>query len=458
VRRTALLVPDGKRVAGLRDTLTLFRALEAFLDPLLILVWLLALAAWYDAALDARLVAACVLVFALAFPGDVALSDPPPVIWRKCLVISLTVLAGLALFGVAVAWRKIPPRRELAIGIALLPIMLFAVHLAVRIVLPRVLELARMQETVVICGVNEIGAGLAAHFQDNPYFGLNFLGYFDDRHRDRLQQIGTQPLLGAFRDLGNFARHHRVDRIYLSLPMATQPRIVRMLDDLRDSTASIYFAPDIFITDLINGKVESVGGLPVVAVRESPYAGANGVLKRAEDAALSLVALVLLAPLMAALALWVRRESPGPALARQRRYGLDGREITVYEFRVAPAGDPRATRLDRWLRRTELDKLPQLLNVLQGQMSLVGPQPTLDAVNQQYRRLIPDYMLRHKAKPGITGLAQVRGQRGVDLAGMTRRIASDIEYLRGWSLSLDLWILMVALLRLARGLRGGSGH
>lgn len=431
---------------GLRETLTLFRALQAFLDPLLVLSWLLALAAWFGAPVDARLIAAGVLAFALAFPGEVALTDAPPAVWRKCLVTSVTVLAGLALLGVAVGWRIVVPRRDLLLASAPLPLLLFAAHCALRLALPRLLDVTRQRESVVICGVNEIGARLATHFQANPYFGLTFLGYFDDRERSRLPTVADQPLLGVLRDLGDFVRLERVDRIYLALPMATQPRIVQLLDDLRDSTASIYFAPDIFFTDLINGKVESVGGMPVVAVRESPYTGINSLVKRVEDLTLGLLALLLLAPLIGAIALWVRHGSPGAALVRQRRYGLDGREIAVYGFRVA-----QRTRCGRWLRRTDLDRLPQLLSVLQGQMSLVGPQPYVAAVGQEYRKRIPDYMLRHKAKPGITGLAQVRNLQGDDLAGMTQRIASDIEYLRRWSLGLDLSIIALSTLRRLRG-------
>jgi putative colanic acid biosynthesis UDP-glucose lipid carrier transferase len=195
-----------------------------------------------------------------------------------------------------------------------------------------------------------------------------------------------------------------------------------------------------------------------VAVRESPFCGTAGVLKRGSDILLAGSALLLLAPLLAAIAILVRRSSPGPALFRQRRYGLDGREFVVYKFRTmtvcedepvmqATRLDLRVTQIGRFLRRTSLDELPQLLNVLSGSMSLVGPRPHAVAHNQHYRKLVSGYMLRHKVRPGITGLSQVNGLRGetVDVEKMRRRVELDIEYLKNWSLGLDVRILLKTL-------------
>jgi putative colanic acid biosynthesis UDP-glucose lipid carrier transferase len=440
----------------LRRTMTVAGAIEAFLDPLLILLWLLALALWIGQPLDARVAVSAVLVFALTYPGNVALTDAPLALVGKCVVTSLTVLAGLALLGYASGALQGAPRHVLLPWFGALPMVLFAGHLLARATLPLLLRLTDSQSTVVVCGVNDTGAGLAAQFLNNPYFGVRFLGYFDDREPYRLRHLGSLGLLGTFDELGSYVREHRVDRIYMALPMATQPRIVKMLDDLKDSTASIYFAPDIFVTDLINGRFETVAGMPVVAVRDTPFSGVNSVVKRLEDVVLSSLALAISAPLLVAIAIGVRLSSPGPALFKQRRYGLDGREIVVYKFRTmtvaedgastftaAQKGDRRITRFGQFLRRTSLDELPQVINVLQGRMSLVGPRPHVVAMNEQFRKLISGYMLRHKVRPGITGLAQVRGFRGGDdLDQMTKRISSDIEYLRNWTLGMDLWILL----------------
>ena len=257
-------------------------------------------------------------------------------------------------------------------------------------------------------------------------------------------------------NVADYARAQRIDVIYIALPMASQPRILRLLEELRDTTASIYFVPDIFVSDLIQARVDSLGGLPVVAVCESPFYGFNGVVKRVSDIALSLFILAIISPLMLAIAIGVKLSSRGPILFKQRRYGLDGRKIVVYKFRsmtVAEDGDlvrqatrndSRITKFGAFLRRTSLDELPQFINVLQGRMSVVGPRPHAVAHNEIYRKLIRGYMIRHKVRPGITGLAQVMGFRGETetVEKMKARIEHDLQYLRNWSLLLDLQIIL----------------
>ncbi|HJQ63865.1 MAG TPA: exopolysaccharide biosynthesis polyprenyl glycosylphosphotransferase, partial [Burkholderiales bacterium] len=214
-------------------------------------------------------------------------------------------------------------------------------------------------------------------------------------------------------------------------------------------------APDIFLYDLIQARMDTVGDMPVVAVCETPFYGLNGLIKRASDLVLATAILALIFPLMLAIALGVKYTSPGPVLFKQRRYGVDGREIVVYKFRtmtvVEDAGEIRqATRDDRritsfgaFLRRNSLDELPQFINVVQGRMSIVGPRPHAVAHNELYRKLIKGYMIRHKVKPGITGLAQINGLRGETetLEKMKARIEYDLAYLRNWSLRLDLQII-----------------
>jgi putative colanic acid biosynthesis UDP-glucose lipid carrier transferase len=249
---------------------------------------------------------------------------------------------------------------------------------------------------------------------------------------------------------------HRIDLIYIALPMASQPRILRLLEELHDTTASIYFAPDIYLIDLIQARVDTIGGLPVIAVCESPFYGASGLIKRVSDIVLASAILALISPLMLAIAIGVKLTSPGPALFKQRRYGLDGREIVVYKFRTmrvledgnvirqATRDDPRVTHFGEFLRASSLDELPQFINVLQGRMSVVGPRPHAVAHNEMYRKLIRSYMIRHKVRPGITGLAQVNGLRGEtsSLDSMQMRIEHDLAYLRNWSLLLDLQIVL----------------
>jgi putative colanic acid biosysnthesis UDP-glucose lipid carrier transferase len=256
-------------------------------------------------------------------------------------------------------------------------------------------------------------------------------------------------------EVSNYIKQNRVDLIYLTLPLASQPRLLKLLDELHDTTASIYFVPDIFLFDLIQARIDNVNGIPVVAACETPFYGINGLIKRASDIVLSSAILFVAAPVMAAIAIGVKLSSPGPVLFKQRRYGVDGREILVYKFRSmtvcedgdeikqATRNDQRMTTFGAFLRRTSLDELPQLVNVLQGRMSLVGPRPHAVAHNELYRKLIKGYMMRHKVKPGITGWAQVNGLRGETdtLEKMETRIEYDLDYLRHWSLMLDLQII-----------------
>jgi putative colanic acid biosynthesis UDP-glucose lipid carrier transferase len=206
----------------------------------------------------------------------------------------------------------------------------------------------------------------------------------------------------------------------------------------------------------MQARFDNVGGMPVIAICETPFMGLNSAIKRASDIVFGFVILALLVPLMLAIALAVKLTSPGPVIFRQRRYGLYGEEIIVYKFRSmtvtddggtivqARKDDRRLTRIGAFLRRTSLDELPQFVNVLQGRMSVVGPRPHAVAHNEQYRKLIKGYMLRHKVKPGITGWAQVNGMRGetATLDKMQARIQYDLDYLRSWSVWLDLWIIL----------------
>jgi putative colanic acid biosynthesis UDP-glucose lipid carrier transferase len=266
-------------------------------------------------------------------------------------------------------------------------------------------------------------------------------------------------MLGKLAEISGFVRREKADVIFIALPMRHIERVMNLLDDLRDSTASIYYLPDVFFFDLIQSRTSEIEGMPVVAMCETPFYGYRGVQKRATDVGLALLILVLALPAMLIIAVVVKLTSRGPAIFRQRRYGLDGKEIVVYKFRSmrvaedgaeitqATRGDPRITGIGRILRRFSLDELPQLVNVLQGRMSLVGPRPHAIAHNEMYRKLIKGYMVRHKVLPGITGLAQVSGCRGEtqDLAQMQARVAFDLDYLRHWSPSLDLRILFLTI-------------
>jgi putative colanic acid biosynthesis UDP-glucose lipid carrier transferase len=296
---------------------------------------------------------------------------------------------------------------------------------------------------------------VANAFRARGDIGLSFLGYFDDRADQRVDPDAMLMRLGSLRQVAEYVREHGVHEVYITLPLGSQPRIVELLEQVQGTTASVFFVPDVFGISIIQGRLQDMNGVPVVGLCETPFTGTNRLVKRIEDVVLASLILVLISPLLLAIAIGVRLTSPGPAIFRQRRNGLDGTEIVVWKFRSmraqddgavvpqATKGDPRITALGAFLRRTSLDELPQFFNVLQGHMSIVGPRPHAVAHNEQYRQLIKAYMVRHKVKPGITGWAQIHGHRGETdtIEKMQARVEYDLEYLRNWTLGLDLQII-----------------
>ncbi len=435
--------------------------LQAALDPLVAIATLAAAATAFGAGFDGAVLILSLLVFAMTFPGGLTGQSARASAGAGDLMLEIVtgwvaIVGLLGLLGWATqTLEAFDPRMILAWALAT-PAALFAAHRLLPRVLPRVLATQGLQKVAVIAGANELGRRLAERLAADPMLGVRVAGYFDDRASVRLQDLPAAYNLGGLARLADYARAQRVDVIYIALPMASQPRILRLLEDLRDTTASIYFVPDIFVSDLIQARVDSIGGIPVVAVCETPFYGFNGVVKRASDIVLSALILLLISPLMLAIALGVKLSSPGPVLFKQRRYGLDGQKIVVYKFRTmtvaedgdvvrqATRNDARVTKLGAFLRRTSLDELPQFMNVLQGRMSVVGPRPHAVAHNEIYRKLIRGYMIRHKVRPGVTGLAQVNGWRGETetVEKMKGRIEMDLRYLRNWSLLLDLQIIL----------------
>lgn len=318
-----------------------------------------------------------------------------------------------------------------------------------------------------VVGVNPLGQRLAEAFGATPWLGHRFAGYYDDRayHEARRLDCPEELLAGNLDDLAEDARRGRVDEVFVAMPLRSEHRIMRLLEVLADTTASVYFVPDVFVFNLVRSSLDVVQGIPCIAVYGSPFRHepVDGFVKRAEDLVLATLALALLALPMLLIAVAVRLESPGPAIFRQTRYGMRGEPIEVWKFRTmavqedggevrqATRDDPRVTRLGAFLRRYSLDELPQFINVLQGRMSVVGPRPHAVAHNEFYRKQINGYMLRHTIKPGITGLAQVNGCRGETdtLDKMQRRVVYDLEYISRWRVWLDLKIIGQTVLKVA---------
>ena len=427
---------------------------KAATDPLLAVLTLLAVTLLHGESIRGAEIILGLLAFSLCYPGTIQFRHRQLDLLRA-LAGSWAVVAALLLgLGYVTGTSALFNSNVIFAWVLAVPLVQFVAHWLSPTLVPKVLALNRKQMAIII-GANDASRRLAHTFNGDPFSNTRVLAFFDDRNAQRLGEITEAPVAGRVADAASFVQEHNVKDIYIALPMAKQPRIVSLLDSLRDTTASIFFVPDIFMIDLIQARLDAVGGVPVVAVCDTPFDGVTGVTKRLSDIVISVLAILALAPLMLLIALAVKLSSPGPVIFRQKRYGLDGREINVWKFRTmrvmengaevvqATKGDKRVTKVGEFLRRTSLDELPQFFNVLEGRMSVVGPRPHAVAHNETFRKVIKGYMVRHKVKPGITGWAQVNGARGEtpEVADMARRVEYDLEYLRKWSLRLDFYIM-----------------
>jgi putative colanic acid biosynthesis UDP-glucose lipid carrier transferase len=342
----------------------------------------------------------------------------------------------------------------------LTPTLLVIFRLIVRLWLRELRKHGHNTRTLAIAGTSASAQKLLAQIQATPWLGFKIAGIYDDSDAPH-QPLGREllPLRGDLSQMVADVRTEAIDFVYIALPMHAENRIVQLIDALADTTASVYIIPDFFVFDLLHARWFNLGGLPIVSVFESPFHGVDGWLKRTEDLLLGGLILLFISPVLLLVALAVKFSSPGPIIFKQRRYGLNGQIVEVWKFRSmtvcedgdhipqAQKVDTRITPLGAFLRRTSLDELPQFFNVLQGGMSIVGPRPHAVAHNEQYRRLIHGYMLRHKIKPGITGWAQVNGWRGETdtLEKMEKRIEFDLAYMRNWSLWLDIKIIWLTI-------------
>ena len=314
---------------------------------------------------------------------------------------------------------------------------------------------------IAVLGITSSGCRLVEELFENPEIGLDFAGFYDDRVPERLSATYSPFLKGKIEEGIELAKNGEFDIVYIAMPLSAQDRIKDILLKLGDTTVEVHVVPDFFVFNLINSSIGQVGKVQTISVYSSPFSGVKSTLKRIEDFFGALVILTLISIPMCIIAALIKLDSKGPVFFVQNRYGQDGKKIKVYKFRSmttqdnggvvkqATKNDSRVTKLGALLRRTSLDELPQFINVLQGRMSIVGPRPHAVAHNEEYRKLVDFYMLRHKVKPGITGWAQVNGWRGETdtLDKMEKRIEYDLEYIREWSLFLDLKIIFMTILK-----------
>lgn len=387
----------------------------------------------------------------------------------------LAVVGVLLLLGYATKSSEVFSRRALFLWFLLTPPFLVAGSLAVQQWLRALLVSSRYTRSAVIVGTTKMALELARTLHQRPELGLKLRCVFVDETSgdpaiDEATSSAIRNIAGAdIRKGGCVAEYvnaRHIDVVFIARETHA-PGVREICDELRNTTSSVYLIPDVSLYDLMQARVGDVDGIPVIALCESPLQGTRGALKRVTDIVFATLLLIVAAPVMLLIAIAIKLDSPGRVFFKQDRYGLDGERIVVYKFRTmtvcengriivqAKRDDARVTRIGRILRRTSLDELPQLINVLQGRMSLVGPRPHAVAHNEEYRKLIAGYMVRHKVTPGITGLAQVSGCRGETstLDEMRRRVQYDLEYLRHWCWLLDIKIMLRTLVLVFRDKR-----
>jgi putative colanic acid biosynthesis UDP-glucose lipid carrier transferase len=336
--------------------------------------------------------------------------------------------------------------------------MRLAVLAAIRIAQGRGLFARR----IAIAGAGELGQQVARRLKQVRSAGLAVQAFYDDNDALLGRRVEDVPVRGGLGALKDDVKRLGIEQVWIALPLRAEPRVRELVQDLSPLNVEVCFVPDIFGFRLLNHSVAEIGGLPVIKITGDPLSGAKGVLKWVEDKVVAAAILIAISPLLLAIAIGVKLSSPGPIIFRQRRGGLDNREILVWKFRtmyvhdeskaqrLAVPGDPRITPFGSFLRRTSLDELPQFINVIKGDMSVVGPRPHPLWVHNFYAERIPKYLLRTWIKPGITGWAQICGWRG-ELSEewkMEMRIQHDLYYLENWSLGFDLYIILMTPFRM----------
>lgn len=381
------------------------------------------------------------------------------------LVIQAWIFTWLALLAIAFLLKDSSHFSRLIVAIWAIstPVTLFMYRLLLRYLLGYFRTRGWNSTRIVIIGAGDLGQRLANTFLDAKMLGYQPVAYFDDNLKLQGKTFKSVTVKGTIEDFLEYTHYTDLcDEVYITLPLRAEERIKQVLNALADSTVTVKFIPDCFAFDLLHSRMTDIGGIPIISVYDSPLNNlTNRFLKRLEDIVFSMIILIIISPLLIIISIAVKATSPGPILFRQKRYGLNQKEIYVWKFRSmkvmengdhipqASKDDKRFTKIGSFLRRTSLDELPQFFNTLTGRMSIVGPRPHAKAHNEMYRKLIQKYMLRHTVKPGITGWAQINGLRGETetLDKMEKRVQYDLYYIDNWSFWMDIKIIMLTIIK-----------
>ncbi len=370
-------------------------------------------------------------------------------------IIKVTVLSILFLAASTFFYREVSfSRIQAAYFWVLVTFLIIVSHMLVRIILMEARKRGFNLRHLLIIGSGDLGQMVAEKISLHPEFGMNIVGFLTEHPEKIGSEVSGSKVLGLYQDVSKIIKKYNIDQLYIALPLHAHDRMGKILENLEEETVDIKVVPDLLKFMNLQAGVEELDGLPVVNLNESPLYGWNIVIKRTSDIVLSALAIFVSSPLLLLIAIIIKLESRGPVIFRQERAGLDGKGFEMYKFRSmrvdaedktgpvwASKEDDRRTRLGTFLRKTSFDELPQLFNVLCGDMSLVGPRPERPVFVKNFKKSIPRYMLRLKMKAGLTGWAQVNGWRGN--TSLDKRIEFDLYYIKNWSLFFDFKIILL---------------
>jgi putative colanic acid biosysnthesis UDP-glucose lipid carrier transferase len=368
-----------------------------------------------------------------------------PRLWLAWTIVFLLLL----LIGYVTQTSALFSRILLCSWFALTPLALSIHHLAVRMLLRQIRTTGLNSRKAVIAGTGKLSQHLAQQLRDSPQLGLQFCGFFVEQPLVAMAEIPVRPLIGTLEELPDYVRRHRIDVVYVAMAIQNEATVSPLMNALRDTTACVYFVPNLTAFSLMQARVQNFQGIPLIAVWEMPTISAQIIAKRITDITVAVIALLLSSPLMLAIALLLKASSSGPILVKQQRYDCQGKAIPVYRF-CTEQPLPELSKLSQrnwigaFLHQTGLESWPKLINVLQGHLSIVGPRPQVAIHTELYRQYTKKFSrMGLSAKPGLTGWAQIHGlpEECESLETLQQQIAYDLDYLQNWSLWLDLKIM-----------------
>ncbi len=379
-------------------------------------------------------------------------SDHPAATYPWIWMAWVSVFTLLLLLGYITQTSALFSRLVLCSWFVVTPFALCLHHLKLRLLLRQLRTTGLNSRKAVIAGTGELSQMLSQQFRDSPQFGLQFCGFFTEDPLEAMTEIKTKPLIGTLEELPDYVRRYHIDVVYVAMALQESLRVSQLIDALKDTTACVYFVPNITAFSLMQAKVQNFLGVPLIPLSDVPPIAPQVVAKRFTDIVVATGTLVLMLPVILGVAIALKTTSPGPVLHTRQRYSFNGRPITVYKFRTTQGksvqplevvAKPEAHWIGAFLKNTGLESLPQMINVLLGHMSIVGPRPQRLAHRELYRDQTYRYHLGRTAKPGLTGWAQIHGLYGEDETqeNLQQRLAYDLDYLQNWSFWLDLKIM-----------------